>query len=133
MNRPKMLAFAKDLDEKTTQNCSMLKIAILTFAAIALMGCDHTRYNVEVWDITIDAPMNDTYVADLLYVDPEHITLALHDGQQIPLKWDDCPQYDSSGRLTGKRLSHYDCAGVNGPTAHDQRGHEWYIGGVHGS
>jgi hypothetical protein len=75
-----------------------------------------------------DATHNRGDYADVIYQDSSRITVVFPNGARRPLVWDDCPEYNASGDLTGKRLPPYECRGVNGPSAHDSDGCQWLIG-----
>ena len=74
-----------------------------------------------------DATHDKSYQATVVINDSDHTTLVFSVGDQIEVAWEDCPEYDSHGRLTGKRLTPWACRDVNGSTARDSRGTEWII------
>ena len=104
---------------------------VLLLSALGIGGLvyyDYHRDPVILDVIAIDITHDKTHYGQMRAQDLDHAVLFLEpESPGLPITWNDCPEYDSSGRLDGKRLLPGQCHDVQGYSAHDEHGTQWLI------
>jgi hypothetical protein len=77
--------------------------------------------------VAYDLTHNKDYEAEVITNDGKRAVIHVINGHDINITWNDCPEFDTSGRKTGKLLPPSACQDPKGYDGHDASGARWVI------